>query len=133
MHMMDRLVPEQMEFKSPDTELLQQTRLIDAFADDTSLGYADAGFLTLEALIATLNNIAQTWEKLLFYSGGALNLSKCSWYVLFWDWKLGRLQVREIAATDRELKLTTQGTQNSTPIKRFPLTHASRILGVHLA
>ena len=132
MNTLDRLIPERMEFTSPDTSM-HHSRLIDAFVDDTSLGFTDAGYLTLETIIAKLNNMAQTWEKLLFYSGGALNLSKCSWYVLFWDWKQGRPQARLILPTDPTLQLTTQGTDNPIPIKRLPLDHASRILGVHLS
>lgn len=116
MNTLDRLVPERMQFESPDT-VLRHSRLIDAFVDDTSLGYTDAGYLSLETLIAKLNNMAQTWENLLYYSGGALNLSKCSWYVLYWDWKSGRPHAREIAATDRKLELTTQGANTMTPIK----------------
>ena len=132
MKTLDRLVPERMQFESPDT-VLRHSRLTDAFVDDTSLGYTDAGYLSLETLIAKLNHMAQTWENLLFYSGGALNLSKCSWYVLYWDWKSGRPQARAITATDRPLQLTTQGAKTLTPIERSSINHASRILGIHLA
>jgi hypothetical protein len=85
-------------------------------------------------MIAKLNHIAQTWEKILFYSGGALNLSKCSWYTMFWDWKNGRPSLRPIDSTDPTLTLVTQGqTNESSTIKRLPLNKASRILGVYLA
>jgi hypothetical protein len=60
-------------------------------------------------------------------------LSKCSWYVLYWDWKSGRHQARAITATDRPLQLTTQGAKTLTPIERSSINHASRILGIHLA
>ena len=132
MNTLDRMIPERMQFSSPDSPL-QHSRLIDAFVDDTSLGFTDAGLLTLETLIAKLNTMAQTWENLLFLSGGALNLSKCSWYVMFWDWKAGRPQTRAIQHDDAILSLRTQGSTDQIPIKRLPLTQASRILGVHLA
>ena len=38
-----------------------------------SLGFTDTGSLSLEDLTATLSTITQTWEKLLFYSGGSRN------------------------------------------------------------
>jgi hypothetical protein len=41
-------------------------------------------------MINRLQEISQTWEHLLHLSGGALNLKKSNWYVLFWDWKKRR-------------------------------------------
>ena len=43
--------------------------LLDAFVDDTSLGFTDHGLMTMETMIAKLNHIAQTWESILFHSG----------------------------------------------------------------
>ena len=132
MNTLDRMIPERMEFRSPDSQM-RHSRLIDAFVDDTSLGYTDAGFMTLDTMINKLTKMAQTWEKLLFYSGGALNLSKCSWHVMYWDWQQGRPRTRPISQDDANVKLTTQGGTTETPIKRMPLETANRILGVHLS
>ena len=63
MNILDRLIPERMQFHSPDT-LMRHSRLIDAFVDDTSLGFTDAGYLNLQTIITKLNHMAQTWEKL---------------------------------------------------------------------
>ena len=76
MNTLDRMIPERMQFDSPDTHM-RHSRLIDAFVDDTSLGFTDTGYITLETMISKLNHMAQTWKKLLYYSGGALNLPKC--------------------------------------------------------
>jgi hypothetical protein len=46
---------------------------IPSLALTDSLGFTDTGSLSLEDLTATLSTIAQTWEKLLFYSGGSRN------------------------------------------------------------
>ena len=132
MNTLDRLIPERMTFKSPDSTM-QHSRLIDAFVDDTSLGYTDAGFLTLETMISKLTHMAQTWEKLLFYSGGALNLSKCSWHIMYWNWQNGRPCTRPISNTDASLQLTTQGGNTPDLIQRLPLNKATMILGVHLS
>ena len=66
------------------------SRLADAFVDDTMLGKSDSGDLSYEDLIGRLQLIAQTWEHLLSYSGGALNLSKCFYYsIIYWEWPDG--------------------------------------------
>jgi hypothetical protein len=134
MNTLDRLIPDRMSFQSPDTSQ-RHDRLIDAFVDDTSLGFTDPGLITLETMIAKLNHIAQTWENILFYSGGALNLSKCSWFTMYWDWKKGRPILRRIKGEDPQpFTLVTQGsTTDPTTITRHPLSKASRILGVYLA
>ncbi|KAI2512439.1 hypothetical protein MHU86_1892 [Fragilaria crotonensis] len=133
MNTLDKIVPERMKFQSPDSTM-RHNRLIDAFVDDTSLGFTDPGLITLETMIGKLNHIAQTWEKLLFYSGGALNLSKCSWYTMYWDWKQGRPILRPMETDDPRLTLYTQGkTNDPIPIKRNSVHQSSRILGVYLA
>ena len=82
MNTLDRLITPRMTFPSPDTPQ-QHSRLIDALVDDTSLGFTDStGTQTLQNLTESLAHIAQTWEKLLFLSGGSLNRKKCSWYAL---------------------------------------------------
>ena len=39
----------------------------------------------LPELLTTAQNLSQSWERLLFASGGALELSKCFAYVMYWD------------------------------------------------
>lgn len=130
MHMLDRVIPSRMKFSSPDSPI-KHSRLIDAFVDDTSLGFTDAGNLPLE----TMTTLAQTWEKLLFYSGGTVNLPKCSWYIMYWDWKNGRPKIRPAQPQDDTVALTTQGntTATPTPIRRTDTNKANRILGVYLS
>jgi hypothetical protein len=133
MNTLDRVIKHRMTFASPDS-LSTHTRLVDAFVDDTSLGFTDTGSLSLEDLTATLSTIAQTWENLLFYSGGSLNLQKCSWYAMYWAWKNCRPYLLPINPTDHDLQLSTQGNNDtSTTIRRWPLNKANRILGVYLS
>ena len=75
MNTLDRIIPERMNFQSPNSKI-RHSQLIDAFVNDASLGFTNPGIMTLDTMIAKLNKIAQTWEQLLFYSGGALNLKK---------------------------------------------------------
>ena len=36
-------------------------------------------------LLTTAQSLSQSWEQLLFASGGALELTKCFAYVMYWD------------------------------------------------
>ena len=89
MNTMDRVIPERVEFQSPDSSTVH-TRLIDAFVDDTSLSFTNNGSQTMEEITKTLTNIATTWNRLLHYSGGSLNLQKCSYHITQWEWHHGR-------------------------------------------
>jgi hypothetical protein len=60
MDTLDRIIPERTTFESPDSAI-KHSRLVDAFVDDTSLGFTDPGYATLEMLVSKLTNIAQTW------------------------------------------------------------------------
>jgi hypothetical protein len=86
---LDHVVPERIQFSSPDLTHSHE-RLVDAFVDDTSIGFTSNGNNSYAAMIDRIKQIAQTWENLLHFSGGSLNLKKCSWYVLYWDWERGR-------------------------------------------
>ena len=99
--------------------------------DDTAAGITDNGTLSMQELVSKLEAIAQTWEKLLRYSGGALNLTKCSWYVLYWDWRQGRPFLRETTENDPTIGLTQGPRLNKMTIKRQEPTQSSRILGVY--
>ena len=133
METLDRIIPERTTFISPDSTT-RHSRLIDAFVDDSSLGFSDPGYMTLETLVAKLTNKSQTWKQLLYFSGGSPNLKKCFWYyVLYWDWEKGRPQLRKMTEQDPTLSLTTQGKDQPIPITRLEPKKASRILGVHLS
>jgi hypothetical protein len=36
-------------------------------------------------MFALMQSKAQIWEQLLYSSGGALELSKCFWYLMYWE------------------------------------------------
>ena len=84
---LDRLIPDRINFSSLSGNIVQ-SRLSDAFVDDTSLGFTSSSDNTdINGLITRLEKVAQTWEHLLFLSGGKLNLAKCSWFIVRWEWK----------------------------------------------
>ena len=83
-----KLVKRGMRFTTPDHTLTVE-RHSDAFVDDAQNGLNDAHMetpWTLDELTRKLEAMSQTWEKLLFCSGGALELSKCFYYIIYWKW-----------------------------------------------
>jgi hypothetical protein len=127
---LERVVPQRMSFMSPDG-INVHSRLVDAFVDDTALGYTDEGDLSMEEMTTQLETMAQTWEQLLHFSGGALNLGKCSWYVMYWDWRSGRPVLRKQLPTDPSVALRRGESDIVTEIPRQNEGEASRILGVY--
>ena len=85
-------------------------------------------------LVQALQISAQLWERVLHTSGGALNLSKCFWYIQYWQWDVrGRPICSKI--TDCQPSLTMRKGEDSTAhvIERVENTQSKRTLGVYLA
>ena len=86
---LDRLSTERnipgLAFMDPWSEIFEQWR-VGAFVDDTNQGVMDStGKLSVAELVDALRHAGQLWEKLLYISGGTLNLSKCSWTLQCWQ------------------------------------------------
>jgi ribonuclease HI len=134
MNTLDRITRERIRFRSPDATD-HRNRLIDAFVDDTSLAITDTiDPMTPTEMSRRMEKIAQKWERLLFYSGGALNLKKCSWSMLQWEWKNGRPNLYKRHDNDANITLVTKstGTNTRSMIQYNPPTKSTRILGVYL-
>ena len=128
---LERVTPLRMGFRSADGVNIH-SRLVDAFVDDTALGFTDDGSMSFDALVTSLEELAQTWERLLHYSGGSLNLSKCSWFVMFWDWRAGRPILREYKDEPiANIGLRQGQGEQRIAIRRQPLDQSTRILGVY--
>jgi hypothetical protein len=127
-----------MEFQSPDSSI-SVDRHSDAFVDDTQNGLNDAHMLqpwTIHELFEKLQAMAQTWERLLHCSGGALELSKCSYYVLYWQWIHGLpslISKQKVQEKVGSIALTLGLNSNKTPIKQLDTSEAHKTLGVWLA
>jgi hypothetical protein len=131
MNTIDKLTPECMYFQSTDGKI-KHSRRADAFVDDTSLGFSDYGKMTYRAMVAKLQEIAQRWENLLHYSGGSLNLKKCFWFIMYWQWHQGRPLCRAIKSDDPTVCLTSGSDPTPKVIENRPLTTPSKMLGVWL-
>jgi hypothetical protein len=128
---LDRLAPERFSFQSPDGSW-SYTQLEDAFVNETSLGFSDSDS-DLAHLVTRLQSIAQTWEHLLSLLGGALNLKKFSWYVMYWEWKAGQPRLCPIHPDDPPVILVDSKQSTASTIRRMDIAQSSRILGVHLS
>ena len=133
MNTMDRVVQNRASFQSPDSNE-HHSRLIDAFVDDTSLSFTPETDISFEEVTRQLTKIATYWNRLLFYSGGSLNLQKCSYHVTKWEWnKQGRPVVRSQKPDDPIVCVTSMQTGEVEAISYQPYDKAARILGVYLS
>ena len=130
---LDRLIPDRMNFQSIKGDIVH-SRLSDAFVDDTSVGFTSSYTeASLDDLINRLQHAAQTWERLLHLSGGKLNLSKCSWFILKWEWEKGRPVISPIKPTDKSIHLYHgDDTDTRILIPRTKPSDSARMLGVYM-
>jgi hypothetical protein len=133
MNTIDKVISHRMQFTSIDGTTTH-SRLMDAYVDDTAIGITSADDnVDIDTLIGNLEKAAQTWEQLLFYSGGALNLSKCSWSILYWEWLNGEPKLKEPSPGNATVQLAQEGTSDLTMISNQSTERAQRLLGVYIS
>jgi hypothetical protein len=93
----------------------------EAFVDDAGLGINE-GSSDYKQLTNNLQTLAQRWEKLLFSTGGALNLSKCFWFLLSWHWVKGKPVMHTNATAPGDLIMTSESNPASVTIPRVEPT-----------
>jgi hypothetical protein len=129
------LAPLAMSLVDP-WEDIHEEHNTDSFVDDTSNGCNDAHLeepMTYAEMIAMAQASAQIWERILFSLGGAHELKKCFWYLIFLQWVNGHLQMTMIIDCPGIIALTCGTVPNYTVIPRLEVWEAQRTLGVHLA
>jgi len=124
-----------MEFLDP-TGTLEIERWLDGFVDDTEIGMNNfwEPNENIASLVASFQTAVQRWERLLFTSGGALELSKCLWYCMHWQWDAhGRAFVTNFGESGPSLRLT-RGTnlEHTQTIRRLEVHEAHKTLGVRV-
>ena len=102
-----------MVFKAVDNAL-QVAHSGDAFVDDAQLGctselpsghHDPTQLQTTREIVRSLQSLAQSWERLLFTTGGAINLQKSFWTLITWKWGKGVARLQNSAQAPKELKL----------------------------
>jgi hypothetical protein len=129
------LAPLAMSFVDP-WEDIHEEQNADSCVDDTSNGCNDAHLdkpMPYAELIAMAQAGAQIWERLLYSSGSALELKKCFWYLIYWQWVNGRPQMAMNLLSPGIIALTSGNVPNYQVIPRLEVWEARRTLGVRPA
>jgi hypothetical protein len=84
-------------------------------------------------MIGNMQAVAQIWEGILYSLGGALELPKCFWYLIYWQWINGQPQMMPIVSTPGIIALTQGHVLYYTVIKRLEVWQAMQTLGVRAA
>jgi len=116
-----------------------------SFVDDTSLGVtstykhdpqlsmAENWDSKITTLVGWLQCLAQHWERLLFSTGGAINLQKSHWYLMTWVRNKGIPTLASISHRPGILQLTSGYTTDLETVLRIEPTAAFWTLGVYLS
>lgn len=114
----------------------------DAFVDDAQLGCTSKllkGFRhpdstqDTQEVVKGLQYMAQSWEKLLFSTGGALNLQKSFWTLISWKWEKGIAKMSTPAQEPADLLLTEGYNSNPIIVPRLSPYEGYRTLGVYIS
>ena len=73
------------------------------------------------------------WERMSHINGGLLELKKCYWILILWQWFKGVARLKTIEEAAAQLDLITTETGARSNITRKPVNAAPRILGCHVA
>jgi hypothetical protein len=116
-----------------------------SFVDDTSLlvtsdyvqnpnllPHINRGLET-DHLIQRLTHLSQHWERLLFSTGGAINLQKSHWYLMAWLWREGVPRLATSREAPGSLYLTACYSRVQEIIPRLAPTDGFCTLGVYLS
>jgi hypothetical protein len=121
-----------MTFVSPNRNV-SVSSTGDAFVDDSFLGvtsshssnsnstFPESQWQHTTSVLTNLEELSQKWERLLFTTGGAINLSKSFWILVDWHWKQGVAVMRTPELTSYSL-LLTEGYNVEHPIKEPQLS-----------
>jgi hypothetical protein len=130
------MAPGAMCFAEPWRDL-QSERNADSSVDDTSTRVNNAMCddpLHWKEMFALMQSVAQIWECLLYSSGGTLELPKCFWYLMYWEWVNGQPSLVPNVAMLGVIALT-QGhvVPKYTVIDQLEVWEARHTLGVRVA
>jgi hypothetical protein len=107
-------------------------RVAEAYVDDSNCTLADQH--TQEdsptQIWDKLENIAQTWEQLLFGSGGLLSLDKTFWWLIWWNWKNGEPELANKNDIPLEARIHLGYKHSNNTLKRKNPKESTKILGV---
>ncbi len=77
-----------------------------------------------------LKYMASKWEKILYLTGGKLELTKCFWLPITWRWKNGDPVLSSKTGRGSELRLRESESGEMVIIPRIKITLAEKRLGI---
>ena len=86
----------------------------------------------MQEVVSLLQHTSQTWERLLWTSGGLLNLEKCAYYIIHFEYdQEGRPSY--VPKTDMpKLSLTSGADPATTEVDQLDFDEVHKYLGNHL-
>jgi hypothetical protein len=116
------------------------SRIMDGFVDDMSLWATiqqpqtvdnqQTEAQSIEALVTKLKDAAQWWEQLLHASGGKLELEKCFFYILHWQFdEEGQPSLAPKDKIPHQIQLTSSETNLPIEIKQKDCKESHKTLG----
>ena len=129
------MAPIAMKFVDPWNDISNE-RIADSYVDDTAVGVSDAMQdepMSIPEIIGHLQDVAQKWERILYSSGGSLELRKCFWYLVYWEWVDGRPQMMPSISSPAMIALTKGHIPVYMVIERKETWEAMRTLGIWVA
>jgi hypothetical protein len=133
--LMDCLSNEAIGLSIQDVNKLQIIcQWIEGFVDDTALfSSLKPQEDNLNQLVASLKHDAQAWVDLLAATGGKLELSKCIYYILYWDFNAYGEPIPMNISEQRQhvdpITVFDQETKDDIVITRKEVTQSHRTLG----
>ena len=122
-----------MKLQDP-TGVYSVQQWLEALVDDTSIFTNVAANKNVGELVKALESDAQYWANLLSVSGGCLELPKCFYYVLAWNFTqqgdTTPMTSEEINNCASKIKLCEFGKDELTSIKMQSVDEAHKTLGV---
>jgi hypothetical protein len=116
-----------------------------AFVDDSSLSVTSEyvrnpnlpmdtnDTADINTTVQAMSTLAQHWERLLFSTGGAINLQKRFWYLMAWVWKNGIPSLAPTAKAPGIMELTSGASTVLYTVPRIDVNDSFRTLGIYLS
>lgn len=107
-------------------------RATSSYQENQNLSYEENQQLEELHTVEKLEKLAQHWERLLFTTGGAINMQKSHWYLMAWNWKGGLPSLAKTDTTPATLRLTSGSNPTPESVPRIEVNDNFRTLGVYL-
>ena len=113
---------------SPNKQITWKKRII-VFVDDKRQYTNDWINNNIDTATTNLQEVAQGWEHLLYTTGGQLELSKCAWYYISWDFASNGLPIMK-DNNNHTIRIKSSATSSIVIIKQIPITSSFKYLRV---